>query len=120
MRKYNPRIVYPVQSPGNLSNIVCGTIDTMEKDGIGFIEPSRIHAFYEDLHSYLASCGVDGVKVDIQNILETLGSGYGGRVALIRQYQEALEESVLKNFKANNLICSMSMNTEWIYRFAPY
>ncbi|PON72348.1 Glycosyl hydrolase [Parasponia andersonii] len=115
MGKYNPRIVYPIQSPGNLSNIVCGTIDPMEKEGIGFIEPSRIREFYEDLHGYLASCSVDGVKVDVQNILETLGSGYGGRVALIRQYQEALEESVIKNFRANNLICSMSMNTERIY-----
>ncbi|MCH83291.1 putative galactinol-sucrose galactosyltransferase 2-like, partial [Trifolium medium] len=35
--------------------------------------------------SYLASCGVHGVKVDVQNLIETLGSGYGGRVSLTKR-----------------------------------
>ncbi|KAL0364502.1 UNVERIFIED_CONTAM: putative galactinol--sucrose galactosyltransferase 2 [Sesamum angustifolium] len=69
----------------------------------------------EGLKSYLASCGVDGVKVDIQDVVEALGSAYGGRVMLTKKYQEALEESVLKNFKDNNLICSMSQNTDFFY-----
>jgi raffinose synthase len=33
--------------------------------------------FCDELHSYLASCGV--VEVDAQNVIETLGAGHGGR-----------------------------------------
>ncbi|CAB4311069.1 unnamed protein product [Prunus armeniaca] len=58
-----------------------------------FIKEEYGLKFYDDLHCYLASCNVDVVKVDVQNVLELLDSGYGGRVALMRQYQEALEES---------------------------
>ncbi|KAI3435320.1 uncharacterized protein J3R85_006250 [Psidium guajava] len=61
----------------------------------------------------LAECGAGGVKVDIvQNILETLGQGYSGRVALARQYQEAL---IARNFKENSIICCMCHNSESIY-----
>ncbi|KAL0335803.1 UNVERIFIED_CONTAM: putative galactinol--sucrose galactosyltransferase 2 [Sesamum radiatum] len=76
-----------------------------------------LHPNHEPLKKYKPKidCGVDGVKVDIQNVVEALGSGYGGRVMLTKKYQEALEESVLKNFKDNNLICSMSQNTDFFY-----
>lgn len=84
---------------------------------MGLIDPLKIDEFYNDLHEYLASCGVDGVKVDVQCILETLGSGYGGRVSLTKRFQEALEESVVKNFGGSNLISSMSSNNEYIFRF---
>ena len=57
-----------------------------------------------ELHSYLASAGIDGVKVDVQNILETLGAGHGGRVLLARKYQQALEASVARNFPDNGII----------------
>ncbi|KAH0975410.1 hypothetical protein GBA52_017309 [Prunus armeniaca] len=87
----------------------------MEKYGIGMIAPSNIYRFYDDLHCYLASCNVDVVKVDVQNVLELLDSGYGGRVALMRQYQEALEESVIRNFHRSNLICCMSLSNDYIY-----
>ncbi|VVA25860.1 PREDICTED: probable galactinol--sucrose [Prunus dulcis] len=94
MRKYDPWIKHIVQSPGNVSHVICTTLGPMEKYGIGMIAPSNIYRFYDDLHSYLASCNVDGVKVDVQNVLELLGSCYGGRVALMGRYQEALEESL--------------------------
>ena len=118
MRKYNPKIVYPSQSPGNVANIRDVAMDSLEKYGIGIIDPKKVYEFYNDLHSYLASSGVHGVKVDIQTIIETCGSGFGGRVALTQQYQYALEESISKNFNDNNLICCMSHNTDSIYRFA--
>ncbi|PON85234.1 Glycosyl hydrolase [Trema orientale] len=54
-------------------------------------------------------------EVDVHNIFEILSSGYGGRVALTKEFLGALEESVTRNFKSNNLICSMSQNTECIY-----
>lgn len=80
MQKYSPRIAYSVQSPGNRSHLNCVIVDMMERSGIEFIVPSKIHEFYNDLHGYLASCGIDGVKVDVQNIVETLGTGYEGRI----------------------------------------
>jgi hypothetical protein len=36
------------------------------------VNPDRVFSFYDELHAYLASTGIDGVKVDVQNILETL------------------------------------------------
>lgn len=117
MRKYNPKIAFPIQSPGNTGNLQDVAMDSLEKYGVGLIEPEKIFEFYNDLHSYLACCGVDGVKVDVQNLLETLGSGYGGRVSITRQYQEALEQSTERNFGDNNLICCMCHNSDSIFRF---
>ncbi|XP_022729354.1 probable galactinol--sucrose galactosyltransferase 2 [Durio zibethinus] len=115
MKKYNPKIVYPVQSPSNIGNLRDIIPDSLEKYGVGIIDPQKIFDFYNDLHSYLSSSGIDGVKVDAQNLIETLGSGYGGRVSLTRQYQQALEQSTSRNFKDNNLICCMSHNSDSIY-----
>ncbi|KAK6148258.1 hypothetical protein DH2020_019170 [Rehmannia glutinosa] len=115
MKKYNPKITYPVQSPGNVGNIRDIAMDSIEKYGVGLIDPEKVYDFYNDLHSYLSSIDIDGVKVDVQNLIETLGTGYGGRVSLTRKYQEALEESVARNFKENNLICCMSHNSDSIY-----
>lgn len=120
LKKYNPKIVYPVQSPGNLGNIRDIALDSLEKYGVGVIDPQKIYDFYNDLHNYLASCGVDGVKVDVQNLMETLGSVFGGRVSLTKKYHEALDESIERNFKDNNLICCMSHNSDSIYRFIFY
>lgn len=117
MKKYNPKLAYPVQSPGNVGNLRDIAMDSLEKYGVGLIDPHKIYDFYNDLHSYLSRSGIDGVKVDVQNLIETLGSGHGGRVSLTRQYQEALEESVAKNFKENNLISCMSHNIDSVYRF---
>ncbi|XP_074287624.1 putative galactinol--sucrose galactosyltransferase 2 [Silene latifolia] len=115
MKKYNPKLVYPVQSPGNVGNLRDVAMDSIEKYGIGLIDPDKIDDFYNDYHSYLASINVDGVKVDVQNVMETMGSGYGGRVNLTSMYQRALEESVARNFKNNNLICCMSHNSDSIF-----
>ncbi|OMO94433.1 Raffinose synthase [Corchorus capsularis] len=115
MKKYNPKIVYAIQSPGNIGNLRDIIPDSLEKYGVGIIDPQKIFDFYNDLHSYLSNSGVDGVKVDAQNLIEILGSGFGGRVSLTRQYQEALEQSVSRNFKDNNLICCMSHNSDSIY-----
>uniref|UniRef100_A0A5B7B526 galactinol--sucrose galactosyltransferase n=1 Tax=Davidia involucrata TaxID=16924 RepID=A0A5B7B526_DAVIN len=115
LKKYNPKIAYPVQSPGNIGNLRDIAMDNLEKYGVGVIDPQKVYDFYNDLHSYLASSGVDGVKVDVQNLIETLGSGYGGRVSITRQYQAALDESIARNFKDNNLICCMCHNSDSIY-----
>ncbi|KAK7353954.1 hypothetical protein VNO80_19410 [Phaseolus coccineus] len=115
LKKYNPKLAYPIQSPGATGNLRDIAMDSLEKYGVGIIDPENIYDFYNDYHSYLASCGVDGIKVDVQNLIETLGSGYGGRVSLTKRYQEALEQSVIRHFKHNNLICCMSHNSDSIY-----
>ncbi|CAK7323377.1 unnamed protein product [Dovyalis caffra] len=114
-KKYNPRLTYPLQSPGNLANMRDLSMDCMEKYGIGAIDPERISQFYDDLHRYLASQNVDGVKVDVQNILETIANGFGGRVSLTRHFQEALEKSIAANFQDNSIICCMGLSTDSIY-----
>ncbi|KAJ7945784.1 Galactinol--sucrose galactosyltransferase [Quillaja saponaria] len=115
MKKYNPKIEYPIQSPGNTGNLRDIAMDSLEKYGVGLTDPQKTYEFYNDYHSYLASCGVDGVKVDVQNVMETLGSGHGGRVSCTRQFQTALEQSIARNFKDNSLICCMSHNSDSIY-----
>ncbi|KAL0341618.1 UNVERIFIED_CONTAM: putative galactinol--sucrose galactosyltransferase 2 [Sesamum calycinum] len=115
LKKYNPKLAYPVQSPGKLGNIRDIAMDSLEKYGVGVIDPQKVYDFYNDMHGYLASSGVDGVKVDVQNLLETLGAGYGGRVSITRQYHEALDKSVEKNFVDNNLICCMCHNSDSIF-----
>ena len=115
-RKYNPKFTYPVQSPGILANMRDGSMDSMEKYGIGVIDPAKASEFFDDLHKYLVSQDVDGVKVDVQNILETVAAGLGGRVTLTRNFQQALEESIAANFQDNSIICCMGHSTDSIYQ----
>lgn len=103
-KKYDPKLRYPVQSPGNLANTRDLSIDAMEKYGIGVMDPAKISEFYDDLHSYLVSQNIDRVKVDVQNILETISSGLGGHVILTRHFQHELENSISTNFQDNSII----------------
>ncbi|KAL5574811.1 hypothetical protein UlMin_016510 [Ulmus minor] len=114
-KKYNPTLRYPIQSPGNLANMRDLSMDAMEKYGVGTIDADKAHQFLDDLHRYLVSQGVDGVKVDVQNILETVSHGLGGRVSLTKKFQEALEKSIASNFKDNSIICCMGLSTDTIY-----
>ncbi|KAI3507718.1 hypothetical protein L1887_22709 [Cichorium endivia] len=81
------------------------------------VVPSSLKVFHFDneLHAYLASCGIDDVKVDVQNIIEALGAGHGGRVSITRSYVQALEASIAKNFKDNGCIACMCRNTDGLY-----
>lgn len=116
MEHYDSKMQYPVSSPGVQSNENCDCLNSMTKNGLGLINPKKVYSFYNELHSYLASAGIDGVKVDVQNILETLGAGHGGRVKLARKYHQALEASIARNFPDNGIISCMSHNTDNLYR----
>ncbi|KAK8651312.1 hypothetical protein V6N13_140919 [Hibiscus sabdariffa] len=115
MEHYDTALAYPVQSPGVLGNQPDVVMDSLSVHGLGLVHPKKVFNFYNELHAYLASCGVDGVKVDVQNIIETLGSGHGGRVSLTRSYVQALEASVARNFPDNGCIACMCHNTDGIY-----
>jgi len=56
------------------------------------------------------------LEVDVQNILESLGSEHGGRVKLARKYHQALVASISRNFSDNGIICCMSHGTNRLYR----
>lgn len=114
-KDYDSTITYPVSSPGVQSNEPCDALNSMAKNGLGLVNPEKVFRFYNELHSYLSSAGIDGVKVDVQNILETLGAGHGGRVKLARKYHQALEASISRNFPDNGIISCMSHNTDGLY-----
>ncbi|ERN19099.1 probable galactinol--sucrose galactosyltransferase 1 [Amborella trichopoda] len=115
MEHYESKMAYPVTSPGILSNEACDALNSIALNGLGLVNPEKVFSFYDELHSYLASAGIDGVKVDVQNILETLGAGHGGRVTLARKYHQALEASISRNFPDNGIIACMSHNTDGLY-----
>ncbi|XP_028774455.1 probable galactinol--sucrose galactosyltransferase 2 [Neltuma alba] len=115
MEHYDTALAYPVQSPGVLGNQPDIVMDSLAVHGLGLVHPKKVYNFYNELHAYLASCGVDGVKVDVQNIIETLGAGHGGRVSLTRSYHQALEASVARNFPDNGCIACMCHNTDGLY-----
>ncbi|KAK8667539.1 hypothetical protein V6N13_007688 [Hibiscus sabdariffa] len=115
MEHYDTALAYPVQSPGVMGNQPDIVMDSLAVHGLGLVHPKKVFDFYNELHAYLASCGVDGVKVDVQNIIETLGAGHGGRVSLTRSYVQALEASIARNFHDNGCIACMCHNTDGIY-----
>lgn len=117
MEHYESKISYPVSSPGVDLNEPCVALKSIVSNGLGLVNPEKVFSFYDELHSYLVSAGIDGVKVDVQNILETLGAGHGGRVQIARKYHQALEASISRNFPENGIISCMSHNTDGLYRY---
>ena len=115
MEEYGPMMKYPTTTKGVMENDPTWKTDVMAIQGLGLVNPKSVYKFYNELHSYLASAGVDGVKVDVQCILETLGAGLGGRVELTRQYHQALDASVARNFPDNGIIACMCHNTDALY-----
>ncbi|KAF9592655.1 hypothetical protein IFM89_016312 [Coptis chinensis] len=102
-------------SKGVLMNEPNWKMDPLAVQGLGLVSPKKVYKFLNQLHEYLASAGVDGVKVYMQCVLETLGENLGWRVQLTRQYHQALDASVAKNFPDNGIIACMSHNTDSVY-----
>ncbi|MFZ0708733.1 MAG: Sip1-related alpha-galactosidase [Terrimicrobiaceae bacterium] len=71
----------------------------------GVPSAGKIGTFYDDYHRLLAEQGVDGVKVDVQAMLEGVSAGQGGRMALGRAYRRALEASVTRHFGGRLINC---------------
>ncbi|KAK3039994.1 hypothetical protein RJ639_027184 [Escallonia herrerae] len=115
MDQYESLIKYPTLSNGVAENDPGWKTDILALQGLGLMNPKNVYKFYNELHGYLASAGIDGVKVDVQCVLETLGAGLGGRVELTRQYHQALDASVARNFPDNGCIACMSHNTDALY-----
>ncbi|KAK4420174.1 putative galactinol--sucrose galactosyltransferase 6 [Sesamum alatum] len=115
MEEYESAMQYPKLCKGVMENEPGWKTDAIALQGLGLVNPKNVYKFYNELYSYLTSVGVDGVKVDAQCILETLGAGHGGRVELTKQYHQALDASVARNFPDNGCIACMSHNLESLY-----
>ncbi|PIN09995.1 Galactinol--sucrose galactosyltransferase [Handroanthus impetiginosus] len=115
MEHYQSAMQYPKLCKGVMENEPGWKTDAIALQGLGLVNPKSVYKFYNELHSYLTSAGIDGVKVDAQCILETLGAGLGGRVELTKQYHQALDASVARNFPENGCIACMSHNLESLY-----
>ncbi|KAL8189600.1 hypothetical protein R6Q57_029166 [Mikania cordata] len=115
MKEYGSLMKHPIASEGIIANDPLWKTDMLVLQGLGLMNPKKVFKFYDNLHRYLAAAGIDGVKVDVQSILETLGSGLGGRVALTQQYHQALDASIARNFPDNGCIACMSHNTDALY-----
>jgi len=72
---------------------------------VGLVPEGSVQRFFDDYHRALAEQGVDGVKVDSQAVLESLGARQGGRVRLTRAYRSALEQSVQRHFGGRLINC---------------
>jgi len=84
--------------------------------GVGMIRNPL--PLYRDMHSYLASAGITGVKVDCQAGVGMMGSKCGGGPALAADFHAALEESIATHFPGNHAINCMAHSTENIYRWS--
>jgi raffinose synthase len=113
---YEARPVYRNNSPGILEFVPGWTTSANDYFGgfVSVVPPKHIARFFQDYHRHLRAQGVDGVKVDSQATLESVGQGLGGRVRLMQRYHEALEGAAQTHF-AGNLINCMSCANEMFY-----
>lgn len=74
-------------------------------------DPDTAFRFFDRWHRYLASCGVDFVKVDNQGSYSSKIEAVAPATKAVRILHEALESSALKNF-GNGLLNCMGMSTE--------
>ncbi|XP_072997661.1 stachyose synthase-like [Typha latifolia] len=112
---FDSTIVSARVSPGLAGTMFDGALAKCLKYGVGLVRPDQVAEFYNSMHSYLASAGVTGVKVDVIHIIEFFGEAYGGRVELAKAYYEGLSGSLQKNFKGNGLISSMQHCNDFFF-----
>lgn len=108
-------VVGPKLSPGAGMTMEDLAVDKIVNNGVGLVSPELVEQMYEGLHSHLESVGIDGVKVDVIQLLEMLCEDYGGRVELAKAYYKALTSSVRKHFKGNGVIASMEHCNDFMF-----
>ncbi|GMY07992.1 stachyose synthase-like [Fagus crenata] len=82
--------------------------------GIGLVHPDQSEDFYDSMHSYLASVGITGVKVDVIHTLEYVSEEYGGQVELAKAYFKGPTSSLSINF-GSGLISSMQQCNDFFF-----
>ncbi|KAF8014876.1 hypothetical protein BT93_H0616 [Corymbia citriodora subsp. variegata] len=109
------KIVPAKLSPGLDGTMTDLAVVKIVEGGIGLVDPSQAGDFYDSMHSYLASVGITGVKVDVIHTLEYVSEDYGGRVELAKAYYKGLSDSLAKNFKGSGLISSMQQCNDFFF-----
>ncbi|XVF16338.1 hypothetical protein REPUB_Repub10bG0022900 [Reevesia pubescens] len=109
------RMVHPHVSPSLLRTMKDFAVCNTARDGVGLVPPEQAHKLYEGLHSHLESVGIDGVKIDVIEVLELLSEDYGGRVELAKAYYKALTASLRKHFNGNGVISSMQQASDFFF-----
>ncbi|KAI5808538.1 glycoside hydrolase superfamily [Peziza echinospora] len=71
---------------------------------VRLVTPEAVGSLYEDFYNFLSSCGIDGVKTDVQASLDELDDGTA-RQAIGRAYQDAFKLSSLKYFGRKVIYC---------------
>ncbi|GMH43621.1 hypothetical protein BSKO_11543 [Bryopsis sp. KO-2023] len=112
--KYNSRIVYAKPTRGVLEIEPSLAWNPAVLCGMGVTD--SVEDLYVDMHEYLMSAGVTGVKVDCQAGVGLIGSVLGGGSEIARRMHNALEKSTKKHFPGNHVINCMCHSTENIYR----
>ncbi|GAB4830592.1 Tethering factor for nuclear proteasome sts1 [Ancistrocladus abbreviatus] len=107
-------------TPCRLSPGLKGTMDDLAVDKIiegriGLVDPEQAGELYDSMHSYLASTGITGVKVDVIHTLEYVSEEHGGRVQLAKSYYDGMSESLKKNLNGTNLISSMQQCNDFFF-----
>lgn len=118
LRKYRSRIRWPRHYEGVLEVEASMAWDPVTTAGTGLMAPEACGSFYWDYHSYLASAGVDGVKVDAQALVGTLGRGWnqaGPEVA--RQVHGAMEDAASRALGPGRTINCMCHTNENFLHF---
>ncbi|XP_020528371.1 probable galactinol--sucrose galactosyltransferase 6 isoform X2 [Amborella trichopoda] len=110
---YDAKLQYPLATPASFARMA--EIEWLSTEGLGLVHPSKAAKFFDELHAYLAASGIDGVKVDVQSVLETVASNMGGRIGLAALYHRALDASIARNFKENGIIACMSHSADALF-----
>nr|POF03087.1 putative galactinol--sucrose galactosyltransferase 5 [Quercus suber] len=108
-------VVEPKLSPGLKLTMEDLAVDKIVDIGVGLVLPEIVDQMYEGLHSHLEAVGIDGVKVDVMQLLEMVCENYGGRVELAKAYYKALTASVKKHFNGNGVIASMEHCNDFMF-----
>lgn len=82
----------------------------------GVLYPEQMKNLWNNYHGWLASQGVDGVKVDNQAGTEVQTFNMGYQANMMRKYHHVLEESVSQHFSPYSIINCMSQNTNIYYQ----
>ena len=138
MAKYNPTLLMPVPTASILA--VDPAVAWVQPVLSGVCLPLDPTALHRDMHAYLAACGVDGVKVDVQGTIGLAGSGIIMATntdddddnnnnnnsmssttcgsALSAVYHQSLESSISHHFPGNHLINCMCHSTDDLYNMS--
>jgi raffinose synthase len=119
MAKYGAALLLPAPTPGLLAVDAPAAWVQPVLAGVNLpLDPAQLHL---DMHAYLKSCGVDGVKVDVQGTVGLAGSapGAGGGPALAATYHRSLEASIAEHFPGNAAINCMASLHSPLARGAP-